>query len=68
MPLMPKRVKYRKMHRGNRSGFAYRGSTVAFGQYGSQALERCEARSEPALYRGAAKLWPALKRWPGAAG
>lgn len=41
MPLMPKRVKYRKMHRGNRSGFAYRGSTVAFGQYGLQALERC---------------------------
>lgn len=41
MPLMPARVKYRKMHRGNRSGTASRGSTVAFGEYGLQALERC---------------------------
>ena len=41
MPLMPARVKYRKMHRGNRAGTAYRGATVAFGEYGLQALERC---------------------------
>jgi large subunit ribosomal protein L16 len=41
MPLMPERVKYRKMHRGNRSGLAWRGSTVAFGEYGLQAMERC---------------------------
>ena len=41
MPLMPERVKYRKMHRGNRAGLAYRGNTVAFGEYGLQALERC---------------------------
>ena len=41
MPLMPERVKYRKMHRGNRAGTAYRGATVAFGEYGLQALERC---------------------------
>lgn len=41
MPLMPDRVKYRKMHRGSRAGIAYRGSTVAFGEYGLQALERC---------------------------
>ena len=40
MPLMPARVKYRKMHRGNRAGLAMRGSTVAFGEYGLQALER----------------------------
>ena len=38
---MPARVKYRKMHRGNRAGTAYRGATVAFGEYGLQALERC---------------------------
>ena len=38
---MPERVKYRKMHRGNRAGLAYRGSTVAFGEYGLMALERC---------------------------
>jgi len=41
MPLMPERVKYRKMHRGNRAGLAYAGSTVAFGEYGLQSLARC---------------------------
>jgi large subunit ribosomal protein L16 len=39
--LQPARVKYRKMHRGNRAGMATRGHTVAFGEYGLQALERC---------------------------
>ncbi|MCB0043886.1 MAG: 50S ribosomal protein L16 [Caldilineaceae bacterium] len=37
--LMPKRVKYRKMQRGRLRGKAQRGSTVAFGSYGLQALE-----------------------------
>ncbi len=37
--LMPKRTKYRKAHRGRRTGKAYRGSTVAFGDYGLQALD-----------------------------
>ncbi len=41
MPLMPERVKYRKMHRGSRSGMASRGMSVAFGEYGLQSLERC---------------------------
>ena len=41
MPMMPARVKYRKMHRGSRAGIASRGHTVAFGEYGLQALERC---------------------------
>src|SRR5580704_16319395 len=41
MPLMPARVKYRKMHRGSRTGLAQSGGTVAFGEYGLQALERC---------------------------
>jgi large subunit ribosomal protein L16 len=41
MPLMPARVKYRKMHRGNRAGIASRGNGVAFGEYGLQAMERC---------------------------
>lgn len=41
MPMMPARVKYRKMHRGNRAGIASRGETVAFGEYGLQSLERC---------------------------
>ena len=37
--LIPKRVKYRKMHRGRRTGFATRGATVAFGDFGLQAME-----------------------------
>jgi large subunit ribosomal protein L16 len=37
--LMPKRVKYRKMHRGNNRGMAHRGSTVAFGDFGLLAAE-----------------------------
>ena len=41
MPMMPARVKYRKMHRGSRKGIASRGATVAFGEYGLQAMERC---------------------------
>ncbi|MGH7687732.1 MAG: 50S ribosomal protein L16 [Candidatus Dormibacteria bacterium] len=39
--LMPKRMKHRKMHRGHRRGAAYRGSTIAFGTYGLQAVEEC---------------------------
>lgn len=39
--LMPSRVKYRKMQRGSRCGMATRGQSVAFGEYGLQALERC---------------------------
>lgn len=41
MPLMPSRVKYRKMQRGNRAGIARRGEKVSFGEYGLQAMERC---------------------------
>src|SRR5499425_3346096 len=37
--LIPKRVKYRKMHRGRRTGIATRGATVAFGDFGLQAME-----------------------------
>lgn len=29
------------MHRGNRAGLAMRGNSVAFGEYGLMALERC---------------------------
>jgi large subunit ribosomal protein L16 len=36
--LMPKRVKYRKIHRGRRRGVASRGNQVSFGDYGLQAL------------------------------
>jgi large subunit ribosomal protein L16 len=37
--LMPKRVKYRKQHRGRRTGKESRGIDVTFGDYGLQALE-----------------------------
>jgi large subunit ribosomal protein L16 len=37
--LMPKRVKYRKAHRGRRKGNAKRGSSVAFGDFGLKAME-----------------------------
>ncbi|MDR3668202.1 MAG: 50S ribosomal protein L16 [Ignavibacteriaceae bacterium] len=37
--LMPKRVKYRKSQRGRMAGKAYRGSTIAFGDFGLKAME-----------------------------
>lgn len=37
--LMPKRVKYRKAHRGRRKGIAIAGSQLSFGEYGLQAVE-----------------------------
>jgi len=37
--LQPKRVKYRKSHKGHRRGKAQSGNTVVFGDYGLQALE-----------------------------
>ena len=36
--LQPKRLKYRKTHRGHRRGEASRGATVAFGEFGLQAM------------------------------
>jgi len=36
---MPKRVKFRKSQRGKMKGNATRGNTVAFGEYGLQALD-----------------------------
>ena len=37
--LQPKRVKYRKTHKGRRRGKAQAGNTVVFGDYGLQAVE-----------------------------
>ena len=37
--LMPKRLKYRKQHRGRMRGKATRGSEISFGDYGLKALE-----------------------------
>ena len=40
MPLMPRKVKYRKSQRGSRAGNANRGTKLSFGDYGLQTLER----------------------------
>ena len=40
MPLMPKRVKYRKTHRGSRKGTASRNLSIDFGEFALQTLER----------------------------
>ena len=37
--LMPKKVKYRKQQRGRMTGKAWRGSELAFGDYGLKVLE-----------------------------
>src|SRR6202020_526754 len=39
MPLMPKRVKFRKTQRGVVRGTAQRGNTVSYGEFGLQSLE-----------------------------
>ncbi|MFO7870304.1 MAG: 50S ribosomal protein L16 [Kiritimatiellia bacterium] len=40
MPLMPSRLKHRKVQRGSRKGNASSGAELAFGEYGIKALER----------------------------
>jgi large subunit ribosomal protein L16 len=40
MPLMPKRVKHRKVQRGSRAGNAQKGNKLSFGDFGLQVLER----------------------------
>ena len=37
--LLPKRVKYRRVHRGRMTGKATRGNKVTYGEYGLQSLE-----------------------------
>ena len=39
--LTPKRVKWRRVHRGRMTGKALRGNTLTFGDFGLQALEPC---------------------------
>src|SRR6478735_1540380 len=38
--MQPKRTKFRKQFKGRNRGFAQRGNTVAFGDYGLKALDR----------------------------
>ena len=37
--LLPKRSKYRRVHRGRMTGRATRGNKVAYGEWGLQSLE-----------------------------
>lgn len=37
--LIPKRVKYRRVHRGRMTGKATRGNEITYGEYGLQAME-----------------------------
>ncbi|MCL1872507.1 MAG: 50S ribosomal protein L16 [Clostridiales bacterium] len=37
--LLPKRVKFRRQHRGKMRGTAQRGNTISYGEFGMQALE-----------------------------
>jgi len=39
MPLMPKRVKYRKLQKGQRRGVATSGADLAFGEFGLKSLD-----------------------------
>ena len=39
--LLPKRTKYRKVHRGRMKGRAFRGNAVSYGDFGLQTLEPC---------------------------
>ena len=39
--LLPKRVKYRRVHRGRMKGKATRGNTISYGEFGLQATEPC---------------------------
>ena len=36
--MMPKKVKYRKQQRGRMAGKAWRGSSIAFGEFGLKAM------------------------------
>ena len=43
--LEPKKIKYRRHHRGNRRGMASRGNYVAFGTYGAIAVDLANGSS-----------------------
>ncbi len=64
--LQPKRVKYRKTHRGRRKGTAQAGNTLTFGEFGLQAAEsawltarQIEAARRAVIHylRRGVKLW-----------
>jgi len=66
MPLMPKRVKYRKFQRGKNRGIAVRGSDLSFGEFGLKALQNSVIKNTQIeairvllarQLRGSGKVW-----------
>ena len=50
MPLEPKKVKWRRQHRGRRRGMATKGSHVAFGSFGMKAVDAGWVTAKPVSY------------------
>lgn len=59
--LEPKRRKYRKSFRGRRKGKSYRGSSLAFGEFGLKALD-CAWLSSKQIEAGRRAITHSLKR------
>lgn len=66
MPLMPKRVKYRKFQRGKNRGIAVKGSQLCFGEFGLKALQNSVIKNTQIeairvllarQLRGSGKVW-----------
>lgn len=66
MPLMPRRVKYRKFQRGKNRGIAVRGSNLCFGEFGLKTLDNGTIKNThieairvllARQLRGTGKLW-----------
>lgn len=59
--LSPKKVKWRKQQKGKRRGMAYRGSSLAFGDYAIQATE-CAWMSSRQIEAGRRAISRSVKR------
>ena len=59
--LSPKRIKFRKRHKGRNRGLAYRGSNISFGDFGLQATE-CGWLSSRQIEAGRIALTRHVKR------
>lgn len=66
MPLMPRRVKYRKFQRGKNRGIAVKGCELSFGEYGLKALHNGAIKNNQIeavrvllarQLRGSGKVW-----------
>src|ERR1041385_7735487 len=53
--MMPKKVKFRKQQRGRMAGKAWRGSSIAFGDFGLKAME-CGWGTRPPWNKGGGKV------------